>query len=112
MMQEKTGRGAIHWMADFESKTRLAMIKYVSKGYSLMVNEKGGWCLLNDDSDIEWLTPRSYSEKDIKLSKFRYGSHWYAKIRNIDVVDEIGNVKWNTEEMAMQKAKEYLKTLN
>ena len=108
MMQEKTGRGAIHWMADFESKTRVAMIKWVANGHSLMVNEKGGWCFLNGDSKIEWLGEKQLSELDIKITQFRHGDHYYAKIGKTDVVDEDGSVKWNTYRQAEEKAKQFL----
>jgi hypothetical protein len=49
------------------------------------------------------------SEKDIKISKWPNGTHYYAKIGNQDVVDDKGNVKWNTVEQAKKEAVKYLR---
>lgn len=84
------------------------MIKWVYNGYSIMINEVGGWCLLNIDSKIEWLGEKKYSESDIKITQFRHGDHYYAKIGKIDVVDSIGDVKWDTYNKAYKKAKQFL----
>lgn len=47
-------------------------------------------------------------EDRIKLFKWPDGSHWYATIDGIDVQDEDGNVKWNTQQAALQAAKKKL----
>lgn len=48
-----------------------------------------------------------YNKKDIKISKFPYGNHWYAHIGDLEVKD--GNtIKWNTYEEAYKKAEEFL----
>lgn len=49
----------------------------------------------------------NYNKKDIKISKFPYGNHWYAYVGDLEVQD--GDViKWNTYEEAYKKAEEFL----
>ena len=108
--QKNTGRGSFWNMSDMHSKGNMTKIKYVNRGYKLMINNVDGWCFINDDAIINY-TDIKYTEKDIKLSKYRYGSHWYAKIDKIDVCID-GVSKWNTEEFARRNAVEFLKTLN
>ncbi len=52
-----------------------------------------------------------YNKDDISINKWADGVHFYAKVGNIDVVVD-NEVKWNTSDMAMEKAKEFLKDLN
>ena len=40
------------------------------------------------------------------------GEHWYAKIGNLDVRDEAGNMKWNTKEEAKKAAEWFCQELN
>lgn len=49
---------------------------------------------------------------DIKVDRWFNGKHYYAKIGNVVVVDEFGNVKWNTPERAKEVAINYLDKLN
>jgi hypothetical protein len=106
-MQKKTGRGAIHYIADIESKTRLSMIKWVSKGFSIIINQVGGWCLLEKDAKIDWIEEKPLSVEDIRILRFKNGTHYYAKIKNIDVVID-GEQKWNSEIEARENAKKFL----
>lgn len=46
--------------------------------------------------------------KDVRLLVWPGGSHYYAKIGNLDVTDEQGNQKWNTKEEAMKAAEYYI----
>jgi len=57
-------------------------------------------------------TDEKYSEKDISVSQWTYGNHYYAKIGKWDVVDEEGNTKWNTKQEAQRQAKIFLEQLN
>lgn len=40
------------------------------------------------------------------------GTHWYAKIGNMDVKDKEGNIKWNTKEEAEKAAEWFCQKLN
>lgn len=59
-------------------------------------------------SEMIWPT---YSESDIKVICWPGGTHFYAKIGNMDVVDSDSNQKWNSWDVAYEKAKEFLNKL-
>ena len=88
-------------------------LKIILDGYKLAINDKGGYFPIkqNEQFEFEEITDNIYSESDIKINKWYGGKHYYAKIGKLDVVDENGNVKWNTEKEARKKALEYLKTM-
>lgn len=52
--------------------------------------------------------PSEKSRPDIKLFRWPDGSHWYATVDGVDVVDEMGNQKWNTQQIAMEAANRYI----
>lgn len=54
---------------------------------------------------------RKYTEKDITINKWPEGKHYYAKIKDKDVIVKNKN-KWNTYEYAYENAKKYLNQLN
>jgi len=109
-LQKQTGKGAIYNVADIQSKVKMAMIKYINLGFTLMVNTAGGWNIISENAIIQYTNDLKYTESDIKILKYANGVHWYAKIRNLDVVID-GEQKWNAKWVAQQKAKEYLNTL-
>ena len=45
---------------------------------------------------------------DVKYIQWTGGYHWYAKVNREDVVDELGNQKWNTKKEAEEAAKWYI----
>lgn len=96
--------------------SRLNLVKKYGK---IFINKRGGYFTPHKDiivTDEILLKNKGfrfpeYKESDIKLRQWKGGTHWYAKIGNIDVVDEDGNVKWDTLQEARIKAKEFLKTI-
>ena len=63
---------------------------------------------VNDElikNNITWPT---YSINDIKIIQWPNGEHYYAKIGDMDVVDNMGNQKWNTYNEAFFNAKKFL----
>jgi hypothetical protein len=86
----------------------------ILNGKKLVINKKGGYFPIKIGEEYEIIENEStpYTEKDIKLKKWWGGNHYYAKVGNIDVVDSDGNVKWNNESTAMEKAKQFLLELN
>lgn len=72
------------------------------------VNKNGGICPCLYDCIEEcdaghW--PDQTEEDQIEITKWPGGSHYYAKVRGVDVVDEKGNVKWKTVRQAEQAVK-------
>lgn len=51
-----------------------------------------------------------YPIDEIKLSQWKNGIHWYAKVGNLDVVID-NEQKWDTKEKAKEKAYEFIKQL-
>lgn len=60
---------------------------------------KNNWCL-DDVRYMQWNT------LGIR------GTHWYAKIGNRDIVDDNGNMKWDTKQQAEQAAIKFLEKTN
>lgn len=56
-------------------------------------------------NNITWPT---YSINDIKIVQWPNGEHYYAKIGNMDIVDDKGNQKWDTYNEAFLNAKKFL----
>ena len=84
----------------------------LSKGKKLVINDNLGYFTLPDNSVVEFVKKRRYTEKDIHIHKFEGGKHWYATICAIDVIDEWGDRKWNTYEFAERVSKSFLNKLN
>lgn len=105
-----TGKGSIYAVAELGKQKKEAILKLILKGYKVVINSRGGYFELCQDDIIE--LHFEYTEKDIKISKWRYGNHVYAKVGHFDVEDEFGNVKWNTEKRAREIALKYMHDLN
>lgn len=45
---------------------------------------------------------------DVRFIQWTGGEHWYAKVGNIDIVDENGNQKWSTRKEAEDAARKWL----
>lgn len=90
-------------------------LKALQSGTPIYINKAGGWFPGNS---IDTLDEIRYSEKliwpyalpsDAKISKWEGGTHYYARIGIIDVVDEHGNMKWNTPKQAERAVEEFMK---
>ena len=46
---------------------------------------------------------------DVRFIQWDGGKHWYVKVNKEDVVDELGNQKWDTKEDAEEAAEWYIK---
>ena len=89
-------------------------LKYLLDGCKLVINKSGGYFPIKTDQKYEVVEigNDNYIEKDIKINKWWGGSHYYAKVGKIDVIDDDGNVKWNTEKRAREIALKYMHDLN
>lgn len=111
LLQHQTGRGAVFNVADMESKVKTSMAKWCCRGYTLMCNIAGGWNIIEDGAIVEIIGNTSYSKEDIRIMKFPNGAHWYAKIKDKDVVID-GEQKWNAKWVAQKKAEQFLSEIN
>lgn len=90
-------------------------LKDICNGYSLAINTKGGYFPIKPSDQIEIISSneiKKFTTKDIKISRWPNGKHFYAKVGNIDVVDSGGNVKWNTHYAAQMAAERFMKEPN
>jgi hypothetical protein len=111
-MQNHTGQGAIHVLCEVAGRVQATQIMKVAQGIKLAVNPSGGYFTIPENAKIEQIPMFKYTEKDINITKFDGGKHYYATIGGLEVVDEWGDKKWNTYAYAEQIAKKYLKNLN
>lgn len=83
-------------------------------GKILIINKRGGYFRLKskDEYRIIKKSNTQYSEDSIRINKWWGGVHYYAKIDTIDVIDDNGDIKWNTAERAREIAMQYLAKLN
>lgn len=106
------GEGDLRVLCDLTGSVSASRLKYVCRGHKLAINHNGGYFLIPDDAKIERLEKYKYTEKDIKITKFEGGRHWYASVGGVEVVDETFGRRFNTYEYAYKKAIELMKRLN
>jgi len=115
MVEELTKKGALQISADWSSRGFMSKFKFIAQGIPVIINDVGGFMLLTDDVEItdEIMAPSmvrpKFTEDDIKVSKFRGGSHWYARLSWLDVEID-GRVKWSSAEAARKAALKFLDT--
>ncbi len=98
------------------SKHFLDAVELLEKGYILYFKHNGCYLVKTNDMNIKnFYKTDKYIWKQInpKIKVFKWigGKHYYAKIGNIDVVDDKGRQKWNTKTMAYKQAEIMLKKL-
>ncbi len=99
-------------LVKLESTVITNQIKYILDGNVLIINKNGGY-FPSKENEFEIIEEiKEYKKSDIKISKWIGGKHFYCKIDNIDVVDDKGNVKWNSEEDAEIAGEKFLEKLN
>ena len=106
------GGGSVWNFANTTGQKEAAMIIYVAKGKKLAVNHVGGYFPIPEDAMIKSINKVVYTEKDIKITKFEGGRHFYATIAGVEVLDEFGGRKWNTYQYAEEMAIKFLSNLN
>lgn len=47
--------------------------------------------------------------EDVRYIQWEGGWHWYAKVNKEDIIDDLGNQKWNTKKEAEEAAEWYIK---
>jgi hypothetical protein len=89
-------------------------LKNLIDGYKLAINKKGGYFMIKDSDEYTATEVGKdvYTESDVITHKWWGGQHYYVKVGNIDVIDALGNVKWNSEKTAMEIGILYMNKLN
>lgn len=99
-------------MADMRTQVIMNQIEYLNKYGALYFNPRGGYNFCEMDSRQfvrrkELVFP-SFSERDIRITKWEGGTHYYANVGDMEIRDSEGNMKWNTREEATKIAMEYI----
>lgn len=97
-----------------EAMTLKGQLEFLLKGEKLVINKNGGYFPIKKDQkfEITKTLKNKYTVDDIKINKWYGGNHYYVKIDTIDVIDDNGDVKWNTIKRAKEIALKYLDKLN
>ena len=107
------GQGIIYSQAKLMGTYQRDLERYVNDGKILAINPYNmvSYFTLPKDAEYEIISEKeNYTHDDIRIIKFEGGTHWYAKISNIDVVID-DEQKWNAQWIARQKAEQFLKQL-
>jgi len=111
-MANHTNQGAIMVLCDLVGKVQASQIMKVAQGIKLAINPGGGYFPIPENAKVKKIAVCKYTEKDINITKFDGGKHYYATIGGAEVIDEWGDKKWNTYEFAEKTSKKYLEILN
>lgn len=57
---------------------------------------------------LEYIDFKKPMLNDARFIQWEGGWHWYVKLNKEDVVDELGNQKWNTKKEAEEATKWYI----
>lgn len=104
----------------FENRLYTDKLTAILKYGKIFINKNGGY--FSDHKDlvitetlektIEEIIFPQYEEKDIRITKWEGGTHFYAHVGMFEVFEHDGTNKWNTHEEAMKKAKSFLWNVN
>lgn len=94
-------------------RTRLAMMWngdeiYLPNGLQVFSLVKGFTEVVDEIYTDKLEYPNhKYKIEDVRYIQWNGGIHWYAKVGNMDIVDEQGNQKWNTKDEAVKAVSWY-----
>ena len=101
---------AIH---GFQAMVATEQLECIREYGAIYINRNGGYHM-RTSGDIEYAFVHrdkiifpEYTKKEIKISKFPYGQHYYAHIGDLEVRDG-DTIKWNTYEEAYRQAEKFL----
>lgn len=93
--------------------------QYLSKGLTVFMIDERFYEIVETVESDEMIYPEDLT---ISLDQVKYsqwtgydglnGTHWYAKVGKIDIVDEQGRQKWDTREEAEEAARKFVEEYN
>ena len=98
----------------FRQRIIEGQMKWLKQEGVIYINCRGGYCFKDDKNSVitqyvrrnKLLFP-NYKEKDIRISKFPMGNHYYAYIGDLELKDG-DKIKWNSYEEAFDFAKKFI----
>jgi len=90
-------------------------LELLYKGHTIFVSERGSYFISTDSTRIISVKEEKtycWGEKpESKIFQWRGGTHYYAKVGKIDIVDEHGEQKWDTFEAAQRAMDKFIENL-
>ena len=87
------------------------MSEAIRESSYILINKAGGYhrgpVSYSQFTNRKTFTWPDFKEKDIKISQFPGGTHWYVRIGEMEL-RENDEIKWNTYDEAMAAAKRYI----
>lgn len=100
---EKEGRNLLQITMSLHDRALQAQVGLLHSVGTIYINRNGGF--FGHDEDVEVLETREmetfvFPSDDVRITQWPNGTHWYARIGDVDVRDCIGEMKWNTHKEA------------
>jgi len=117
MFSKMRGEHFVMSSTKLENAVWAGKVSQLFKGRTLYLREIGSYMIDSPSFEItdrlvsDTLVYPGYTKEDIKITKWDGGTHYYAKIGKMDVIDREGNQKWNSRWEAQQAAEEELHNL-
>lgn len=110
-LSEIKGEGELISLISITSNVQQAQLRHLLLGKTIVINPSGGWMTLSAGDILEDVK-KEYTPKDINITKYDNGRHYYATVGGISVKDEDGASKWNTHDYAYNVSLKFLEDLN
>lgn len=116
LTMQLTGDNWLETACSLEERTYKDRIKKFTEGKPIFFTDGLPYAPLKDwpeyDEEVwkeELEFPYEYNFEDVRFIQWPGGTHWYAKLGNIDIISEYGYQKWNDKYYAMEVAKKWCK---
>ena len=93
-----------------ENRVFQGKLRTINSCGKIFLRENGSYCINQSSFTIintiikDDIKYPNYTKSDIKVSQWKNGTHYYAKIGNMDIVNKNGNQKWNSYDEAYNEA--------
>lgn len=101
------GTSVVHELGRFNEMLLKGLWTALEEHGRVFINDTGGYFFPIPEMEItgeteisEWVFPTA----SIRVFQWPNGTHWYAKIGDLDVVDRYDKQKWDTKEEAQRHA--------
>lgn len=117
VMMESRGEGIVGASSKLEYDILMTKIDMIRNWGGVYLRDSGSYMPFNNDfvvieeMEMEEMVYPKYTKDQIRIIKWDGGKHYYAKLGKMDIVDDDGNQKWDTEEEARKVAEEYFESL-
>lgn len=101
--------------AEMRSNIIETQINMLLKGYTIYINEKGGWHFTDEKKQKDYtefyrkkdMIFPSFTKDQLRIKQFPMGTHWYAYLGDMQLYNK-DQMKWNTYKEAYDYAQQFL----